>query len=874
MSYTPMIRQYLEIKKQYPDAVLFFRLGDFYEMFFEDAHLASRELEITLTGRDGGAGERVPMCGVPYHAAEGYIAKLIDKGHRVAICEQVEDPSAAKGIVRREVTRVITPGTVMESQLLEDKNNNYLVCVAPVLEGFGLAVADISTGTFMIASFSGVKARLALTEELARLRPAEVIVPRSQREVLAEDMRLIGMPVVSGFREDAFSPVLAGQALEAQFGPSFRDQCGISDLDYLTPAAGALLIYLKETQKRELSHLNRFQFYQPGRFMVLDAATRRNLELTRSIADGSRRNTLLHVLDHTVTAMGGRLMKNWIERPLLDSDEIEARLEAVAELAEEVFLRHDLREGLKNIYDLERLSGRISFGTANARDLVALKKSLAQLPQIKSLLEQADASLLRATGNAVDLLDDARTLLESAIEDDPPLSLRDGGIIKTGFDPEVDRLRFAGRDGKSLLAGLEERERARSGIKSLKVGYNRVFGYYIEVTKSHLPLVPEDYQRRQTLANAERFITPELKEYEDMILGAEERLVQLEYHLFNEIREKISAMSSRIQTTAGAVAGTDVLLSLGETAVMDNYTRPVINNEGKITIRDGRHPVLENVLGPGQFVPNDTVMDDLDSRLFLITGPNMAGKSTYMRQVALIVLMAQIGSFVPASFAGTCLVDRIFTRVGAADDLSGGQSTFMVEMNECRAIVTGATKRSLIIMDEVGRGTSTYDGISIARALVEYIHRRVGAKTLFSTHYHELTDLDNLPGIVNYNVAVDERGEDIVFLRKVVPGKADRSYGIHVARLAGLPGEIIRRSAEVLESLESVKEPARQVAAAAEPAESLAPEEHPVLQEVRRLDVLRMTPLEAINKLCQLQNELKESGVRIRNQEQEVRNQD
>ncbi|OPY56757.1 MAG: DNA mismatch repair protein MutS [Pelotomaculum sp. PtaU1.Bin035] len=866
MSYTPMIKQYLEIKEQYPDTVLFFRLGDFYEMFFEDAHLASRELEITLTGRDGGGSERIPMCGVPYHAAEGYIARLIEKGRKVAICEQIEDPSFAKGIVRREVTRVITPGTVMDGFLLEDKNNNYLASVAPGKDGFGLAVSDISTGAFMAASFSGPGARLGLNEELARLKPAEVIIPLSEAGSFSKELGLADMPAVSGFREDAYRPDEAGRALEAQFGASFLDGQNDDEPDYWIPAAGALLIYLKETQKRELSHLNKLQFYHPGKFMVLDATARRNLELTKAIIDGSRRNTLLHVLDHTVTAMGGRLIKNWIERPLLDRDEIEERLQAVEELVENVFLRRDLQDGLKNIYDLERLAGRISFGTANARDLVALRKSLAHLPGIKSLLEQSDANLLRSTGRAVDVMEDIRALLESAIEDDPPLSLRDGGIIKDGFNPEVDRLRFASRDGKLMLAGLEERERARTGIKSLKVGYNRVFGYYIEVTKSNLHMAPDDYQRRQTLANAERFITPELKEYEDMILGAGERLVQLEYHLFNSIREKLSGMTGRIQGTAEAIARADALFSLGEAAVRGGYTRPVINSEGAITIRDGRHPVLEDVLGPGRFVPNDTVMDDNENRLFLITGPNMAGKSTYMRQVALIVLMAQAGSFVPASFAGICLVDRIFTRIGAADDLSGGQSTFMVEMNECRAIVMNATPKSLILMDEVGRGTSTYDGISIARALAEYIHRRVGSKTLFSTHYHELTDLDNLPGIVNYNVAVKEDGENIIFLRKVVPGKADRSYGIHVAKLAGLPGQIISRSAEILKSLEPVIESARQVAAAGEADGSFSKEnreennvkqeEHPVLRELRGLDVQRMTPLEAINKLYQLQKSL------------------
>ncbi|OPX83667.1 MAG: DNA mismatch repair protein MutS [Pelotomaculum sp. PtaB.Bin104] len=884
MNFTPMIKQYLQIKEQYPDAVLFFRLGDFYEMFFEDAHLASRELEITLTGRDAGGSERVPMCGVPYHAAESYIARLIDKGYRVAICEQVEDPAAAKGIVKREVVRVVTPGTVMESQLLEDKNNNYLASVVPGKDGFGLAVADISTGSFLVTCFSGAGARLGLTEELARLRPAELLVPRSEVEALNSMLKLAEMPLISGYCEAAFARDEAGQALARQFGAAFGEKQRIFASESMVAAAGSLLSYLRETQKRELAHLNKIQFYQTGRYMVLDEATRRNLELTKGIMSRSRKNTLLDVLDHTVTAMGGRLIRSWIEQPLLDRDEIESRLEAVGELVDSVFLRRDLQDGLKNIYDLERLVGRISFGTANARDLIALKKSLVHLPGLKSLLEQAGAALLRKTGHDIDLIADVLALLEEAIEEDPPLSLRDGGIIKVGYNHEVDRLRTAGRDGKIMLAALEERERARTGIKSLKVGFNKVFGYYIEVTKSNLHLVPEDFQRRQTLANAERYITPELKEYEDMVLGAGERLVQLEYHLFQEIREKVSAGIGRIQRTAAAIARGDALVSLAEAAVRGGYTRPVINSEGEINIRDGRHPVLENVLNAGQFVSNDTVMDDRESRLFLITGPNMAGKSTYMRQVALIVLMAQTGSFVPAAYTGTCLVDRIFTRVGAADDLSGGQSTFMVEMNECRAIVAGATNRSLIIMDEVGRGTSTYDGISIARALVEYIHLRIGAKTLFSTHYHELTDLERLPGIVNYNVAVKEVGEDIIFLRKVIPGKADRSYGIHVARLAGLPEEILNRSAEVLKSLEPVQESSRQLAAAMEYAfnpltqdnlkvaedsfqgnnsvpgaggcYSINMADHPVLKELRSLDLQNMTPLEAINKLDQFQKSL------------------
>lgn len=858
MSFTPMIRQYLKIKEQYPDAILFFRLGDFYEMFFDDANLASRELEITLTSRDGGS-ERVPMCGVPFHAADGYIARLVGKGYRVAICEQVEDPAKAKGIVQREVTRVVTPGTVMEGQLLDDKKNNYLACVAPGARGYGLAVTDITTGVFMVSFFEGEKARTALLDELVRLAPAEVIIPISEVESYSDEMKLLGIRAISGYRDAAFSIVEASNILESQFGAEFKEQL-ITGYELVLPAAGALLGFLKDTQKRGLSHINRMQYYLPGRFMMLDAATRRNLELTKSISEGSRKHTLLSVLDHTVTAMGGRLIRNWIEQPLLDKGEVESRLDAVEELVGKVFFRQDIRNALKNIYDLERLAGKISFGTANARDLVALKKSLSYLPELKCLLCKAKSPLLKDTGSAIDSMEEIKELLDAAINDDPPISLRDGGIIKKGFNSEVDRLRMAGREGKSLLAGLEERERARTGIKSLKVGFNKVFGYYIEVTRANLNLVPEDYQRRQTLANAERFITRELKEYEEMILGAEDRLVQLEYRLFNEIREKIANEVQRIQGSAMAVARTDALCSLAEAAVVGRYTRPDLNTEGRLFITEGRHPVLERVLGPGQFVPNDTFMDNEKNRMVLITGPNMAGKSTYMRQVALIVLMAQVGSFVPASKAEVPLVDRIFTRVGASDDLAGGQSTFMVEMNECRTIVMEATEKSLVIMDEVGRGTSTYDGISIARALAEYIHLHIKAKTLFSTHYHELTDLEKIPGIVNFNAAVREDGEDIIFLRKVIPGKADRSYGIHVARLAGLPEEVIRRSAEILKSLEAEREAPRQVAAAADGEKNaFNGTEHPVLQELRNINVLEMTPLDAINKIYQLKKKINET---------------
>lgn len=865
MSFTPMIRQYLEIKKQYPDAILFFRLGDFYEMFFDDARLASRELEITLTGREGGAKERVPMCGIPYHASDTYIARLIAKKYRVAICEQVEDPSLAKGIVRREVIRVITPGTVMDGQLLEAKMNNYLASIAREEEGLSLAVTDITTGQFMINSFSGERAEAALLEELSRLMPAEIIVPLSEIDPLSKIINTQGTMTVNGYKDIAFEPDAAARALENQFGPDNLKTLSTSEARRSIPAAGALICFLKETQKRDLTHIREINYYQSGKYLLLDTTTRRNLELTRSIQDASRKNTLLSVLDYTVTAMGGRLIRNWIERPLLEIEKIESRLTAVEALVHQTLYRSDLKDELKQIYDLERLAGKISFGSANARDLVALKKSLGYLPSLKTLLEQAEPTLLQETGRNIDPMPEVRDLLNAAIDDDPPVSLRDGGIIKAGYNAEVDRLRRAGREAKTMLAGLEEREKARTGIKSLKVGFNKVFGYYIEITRSNLAQVPEEYRRKQTLANAERFITPELKECENLLLGAEERLTQLEYSLFLEIREKLAAELQRIQRTAAAVARADALCSLAEAAAAGNYTRPLVSRDGLLEIKDGRHPVLEKVLGPERFVPNDCMMDNEKCRLLILTGPNMAGKSTYMRQVALIILMAQIGSFVPASLARIPLVDRIFTRIGASDDLAGGQSTFMVEMSECRSIVTGATKNSLIIMDEVGRGTSTYDGISIARALVEYIHLNIGAKTLFSTHYHELTDLDQIPGIANFNVAVQENGDDIIFLRKVIKGKADRSYGIHVARLAGLPENIILRAAEILNILESSRETPEQIAATGknegfsaqvQSQEQNRPIEAMVIEELRNLDLINMTPLEAINRLHQLRQEL------------------
>jgi len=883
VKYTPMIKQYIEIKNQYQDAILFFRLGDFYEMFFEDAKLASRELEITLTGRDGGEAGRIPMCGVPCHSADSYIGKLVGKGYKVAVCEQVEDPQTAKNIVRREVVRVVTPGTILEEELLEDKKNNFIIAIVPDSKGkekYGMAVCDVSTGLFTVTEFSSLNARVELFDEIERLRPSEVVL----LDKLISDKKFKSFlknrlhTVISKIDEN--EEICNYQAAWNYLQRYMDIPDNLSRLRIAVCAAGVLLYFLETTQKRLLKHIARLTIYYPGRYMILDTATRRNLELTSSIRDGSRRGTLLWVLDYTATAMGGRLLKMWIEQPLSDVTTIEARLFAVDELVKNSFLRKDLINLLSKIYDLERLTGRASFGTANARDLLALKNSLQVLPSIKNLLGKTQAGLLKEIRNKIDPLQNLQELLDKALEENPPAGLREGGLIKNGFHKEVDNLRNISRNGRQWLSELEVRERCRTGIKSLKIGYNKVFGYYIEVTKPNLSLVPKEYIRKQTLANAERFITEELKEHENQILGANEKLENLEYRLFLELRENVAVEAPRIQQTARAIAQLDVLVSLAEAAVRENYVRPKIHDNGSIRIKNGRHPVVEKVMGAGRYVPNDTELDDNSRRLALITGPNMAGKSTYMRQVALIVLLAQMGSFVSADAAEIGICDRIFTRVGASDDLAGGESTFMVEMKECHTIVKNATPRSLIIMDEVGRGTSTYDGISIARALIEYIHNRIKAKTLFSTHYHELTDLDVLPGIINYTVAVKERDKNIIFLRKVVPGKADRSYGIHVARLAGLPEEILARSEEILKKLEANQKPDQQdrdeskslsdgqIAGMQNRKQETINEELPsnvkaVVEKLDNLNILTTTPLQAINKLSELQEILKNGCRKI-----------
>ncbi|HEY8347062.1 MAG TPA: DNA mismatch repair protein MutS [Symbiobacteriaceae bacterium] len=864
-----MFRQYLEIKQQYPDTILFYRLGDFYETFFQDAEIVARELELVLTGRDGGAIGRVPMAGIPYHSAESYIARLLERGYKVAICEQMEDPKLAKGLVKREVIRVVTPGTVVEPRMLKERQNNFLCAVAYSRAGFGLAVADLSTGEFACCQFTGPDALKELLDEIGRLEPAEVILEPGLEEEprIAGALKHWGVPY-SAYQSTAFRHGEAYRLLTRHFGVSTLKGFGCEDLPLATAAAGGALAYLTETQKTSLNHISGLAVYYPGEYMMLDAATRRNLELTRSMRDGSRKGTLLGVMDRTITAMGARMLKGWLERPLLKLPAIQERHDAVQELVEHPTLRADIRNQLKEVHDLERLAGRIAYGSANARDLVALKNSLVALPTLRVLLEEVTSARLVALRDALDMLDDVRDLIEQAIVDDPPVALTEGGLIKPGFDPEVDRLRTISRDGKKWIASLEARERERTGIKSLKIGYNKVFGYYLSVTKANLSQVPPDYIRKQTLANEERFITPELKEMESAVLGADEKLVRLEYELFVNIRNRVAAQVTRIQKSARAVAELDALATFAEVASLYGYVRPVVDNSTVLEVKDVRHPVLERVMPEGSFVPNDVRVDTQENRILLITGPNMGGKSTVMRSVALVTILAQAGSFVPASEARIGLVDRVWTRVGASDDLATGQSTFMVEMTEVANILHGATSRSLILLDEVGRGTATFDGLSIAWAITEYIHNVVGARTLFATHYHELCELEGLlPGVKNYSMAVREKGEEIVFLHKLVRGGADRSYGIQVARLAGLPREVVERSREILATLEQQEgeRKKRREAAAARirqrPAVQLTffeERKHPVIQELLNLNIMALTPLDALNLLHELQAKAKE----------------
>ncbi len=877
---TPMMQQYMKTKEEYKDCILFYRLGDFYEMFFEDAKIVSKELELTLTGKNCGLEERAPMCGVPYHAVEGYLSRLVSKGYKVAICEQMEDPALAKGLVRREVVRIVTPGTNLSEQSLDESRNNYIMSIVYVSDRFGISFADVTTGDYFVTEVDSAR---KLTDEMYKFTPREVVCNEAlmmsgiEFQELKERLNLTMYPLENWYFDDD----LCRQGLLEHFHVKSLEGLGIADFGCGVIAAGALLKYLTETQKTSLSHMSKLVPYVSGNFMVIDSSSRRNLELVETLREKQKRGSLLWVLDKTRTAMGARTLRGYLEQPLIDRGEIERRLDAIEELNSQIITREELREYLSPIYDLERLIGRISYQTANPRDLIAFKTSLQMLPPIRLLLKELRSPLMQEIYDELDTLEDIQELLEQSIQEDPPISIREGNIIRDGYHEDVDKFRKAKTEGKSWLAQIETKERERTGIKNLRIKYNKVFGYYLEVTNSYKDLVPEDYIRKQTLTNAERYITPELKELEDTILGAEEKLTALEYELFTQIRDRIAAQVVRIQKTAKAIAKLDVFASLAYVADRNHYVKPKINERGVIDIRNGRHPVVEQML-PGQmFIANDTYLDNGSNRIAVITGPNMAGKSTYMRQTALVVLMAQVGSFVPADSADIGIVDRIFTRVGASDDLASGQSTFMVEMNEVSNILRNATSKSLLILDEIGRGTSTFDGLSIAWAVIEHIadKRLLGAKTLFATHYHELTELEGtMEGVNNYCIAVKEKGDDIVFLRKIVKGGADKSYGIQVAKLAGVPDSVIARAKELVEELSQADISARAKDIAQENRAKARQKNKPkkydevdleqislfdtvkdddVVKELQELDITNMTPMDALNTLYRLQNKLK-----------------
>ena len=878
---TPMMQQYMAIKEQYKDCILFYRLGDFYEMFYDDALTASRELEITLTGKNCGQEERAPMCGVPYHAVDVYLNKLVAKGYKVAICEQAEDPKQAKGIVKREVIRIVTPGTNLSQQALDEGRNNYLMCLVYDNNQFGLAITDISTGDFYTTEVATLK---ELYDEIHRFSPSEIICNDSfyMSGASLDDFKDRLHVSVSTLDTWYMDEAVSVQKIKEHFKVASLDGLGLTDFPSGTLAVGALLLYLYETQKNTLDNLTKITPYRSGGYMIIDSATNRNLELIETLREKQKKGSLLWVLDKTKTAMGARLMRNWIEQPLIEKKKITARQDAVEELYNDMITREEIREYLNAVYDLERLVTRISYRTANPRDLIAFKTSLGMIPPVKQLLSQAKSAELKEIDERMDCLEDIYDLIEKSIQDEPPIMIREGGMIKEGNNEDVDKFRLSRTEGKTWLAELEAREKEKTGIKNLRVRYNKVFGYYLEVTNSYKELVPEDWTRKQTLANAERYITPELKELEDMILGAEDKLAALEYDLYCEVRDSIGEQVVRIQETAKAIAHLDVLASLACVAQSNDYVRPSINTKGVIDIQGGRHPVVEKMNNNQMFIDNDTYLDNKNHRISIITGPNMAGKSTYMRQSALIVLMAQIGSFVPAKSANIGIVDRIFTRVGASDDLASGQSTFMVEMTEVANILRNATSRSLLILDEIGRGTSTFDGLSIAWAVVEHISnpKLLGAKTLFATHYHELTELEGkLDSVNNYCIAVREQGDDIIFLRKIIRGGADKSYGIQVARLAGVPDSVIDRAKEISSWLEEtdvtdkaknlqVRTSAKkkEVVREAVPAEKqmslfdIYPADHPVLKELAGLDVSNMTPIQALNTLYELQKRLKETN--------------
>ncbi len=898
---TPLMQQYMQIKEQYKDCILFYRLGDFYEMFFEDAHVCSKELEIALTGKNIGQEDRAPMCGVPYHAVENYLSKLVSRGYRVAICEQVEDPKQAKGIVKREVIRIVTPGTNLNTQVLDESKNNYLMAVVHTTNAYGISIVDVTTGDYYVTE---VDTERKLMDEIFKWSPSEIICNDTFF------VSGVNIDAIKNYNNVALSPLepwyfddeLCVRALKEHFNVATLDGLGLKDYTIGVIAAGCIMQFLQETQKSSLSHIIKLSPYTYEKYMLLDSSTVRNLELTETIREKTKKGSLLWVLDKTKTAMGARLLRSFMEQPLIDYEMINQRLDAVSQMKDNMITREEIREYLNPIYDLERLMSKISYKSAGPRDLIAFSSSLSMLPHIKFLMQSFDSELLKEVFDELDPLTDIFDLINSSIAEEPPLNVKEGGIIREGYNEEVDRLRKAKTEGKDWLMDLETKEREATGIKNLRIRYNRVFGYYLEVTNSYQNLVPPTWIRKQTLANAERYTTPELKDLEDIILGAEDKLFSLEYDLFSEIREQIGMEVKRIQQTAKAIAKVDVFASLALVAEQNNYVKPEMNTGGGIHIKNGRHPVVERMISHDMFVANDTLLDNKQNRVSIITGPNMAGKSTYMRQTALIVLLAQIGSFVPADSASISIVDRIFTRVGASDDLASGQSTFMVEMTEVANILRNASKNSLLILDEIGRGTSTFDGLSIAWAVVEHIsnHQVLGAKTLFATHYHELTELEGrLEGVNNYCIAVKEQGEDIVFLRKIVKGGADKSYGIQVAKLAGVPTSVLKRASEIVMELTgndlALKAKNLSTPETAKPEDDFIQEEfsfdsyesslknaeasrrgrkakqyndqlsmfstsenEDIITELRDLNVARLTPIDAINKLYQLQKKIKD----------------
>lgn len=875
---SPMMQQYVQTKKEYNDCILFYRLGDFYEMFFEDAVLASRELELTLTGKDCGLEERAPMCGIPYHAATTYINKLVAKGYKVAIGEQVEDPKLAKGLVKREVIKVVTPGTNISETALTDSKNNYLMSVVYIGDGFGISTADISTGDYYVTEVSSIR---ELLDEINKFTPAEIICNKAfyLSGVDIDDIKNRLQISVFELEDWYFEDDNCNRVLKDHFKVLSLEGLGLNESTALVVAAGVLLEYVYETQKSSVAQITKIVPYSTGKYMIIDTSTRRNLELVETLREKQKRGSLLWILDKTKTAMGARLIRTWIEQPLIDKEEILKRQAAILNFNSSLISRDELREYLNPIYDMERLISRIANKSAGPRELVAFKSSLSMLPYIKQVINEFKAEILVETNNELDDLSDIYKLIDDSIVEEPPITIKEGGLIKSGFNEEIDKLRAAKTEGKNWLMDLEAFEKERTGVKTLKVKYNKVFGYCIEITNSYKDQfeVPSDYTRKQTLANAERYITPKLKELEDTILGAEDRLFSLEYEVFSELREKISGEIIRIQNSAKAVAKVDVLASLAFVAEKNDFVKPSINEKGVIDIRDGRHPVVEKMIPNNMFVSNDTNLDNNNNRISIITGPNMAGKSTYMRQTALIVLMAQIGSYVPAKAANIGICDRIFTRVGASDDLASGQSTFMVEMTEVANILRNATPKSLLILDEIGRGTSTFDGLSIAWAVVEHISNTkiLGAKTLFATHYHELTELEGtIPGVNNYCIAVKEQGDDIVFLRKIVKGGADKSYGIQVAKLAGVPDSVIERAKELVISLSDadISQKAKEIANTPVKKKSTKQldevdltqmslfdtvKDSDIIDELMNIDVSNLTPLDALNTINSLQNKLK-----------------